>query len=110
MPNLLHRALDALPLLLSRLDRRLPSGRCFVSHRYAESTVLESLRAKCHPATELVTFPSVPVPTTTIVSDRFLPVIRTCQCLIFIAPSQVLEYRWVTLEVDYAKRHRIPTF
>ena len=86
------------------------SGRCFISHSYADSGAVEQLREHLPKKTEPVIFERVQPDPTNAVSDGIIPVLLDCDTLIYLERGQSANSFWVSFERDYALRSGLDVF
>src|SRR5262249_52499075 len=87
-----------------------PSGRCFVSHAYADDLMLVKLVEVVGDKAELVVFPPITVPPEQMVSNELLATIRSCDSLVHFVSGSSRSSPWVELETDYALRCGLPVY
>lgn len=87
-----------------------PRGRAFVSYSYDDEDRLKELQACVPPETRLAPFPPIDMPPDQMVSERLIREIRASDCLIYLDTQHSRASRWVTMEIDYARRNHLPVF
>lgn len=86
------------------------SGRCFISHSYADSGAVEQLRGHLPKKAEPVIFERVQPDPTNAVSDGIIPELLSCEALIYLERGQSANSFWVSFERDYALRSGLDVF
>ena len=87
-----------------------PRGRAFVSYAYDDEDRLNALGACVPPDTILAPFPPIDARPDQMVSEHLIREIRASDCLIYVDTRHSRQSRWVTMEVDYARRNHLPVF
>ena len=86
------------------------SGRCFISHSYADSSAVQQLREHLPKKAEPVIFERVQPDPTNAVSDGIIPVLLSCNSLIHLERGQSANSFWVSFERDYALRSGLDVY
>lgn len=86
------------------------SGRCFISHAYADFASVERLREQLPKKAKPVLFERVQPDPTNAVSDGIIPALLDCNALIYLERGQSAHSFWVSFERDYALRSGLDVF
>ncbi len=86
------------------------SGRCFISHSYADSEAVKALRERLPGRVEPVVFDQVRPDPNNAVSEGIIPAILDCDCVIYLDRGASAQSFWVAFESDYARRSGLDVF
>lgn len=91
-----YKAKNSLPFELPK--------KCFVSHAYQDKSAINSLKKNVPPDVELIIFPREEPDTRNPVSNNIIPIILSCDGLIYLEGGYSASSAWVVFERDYGLR------
>lgn len=84
--------------------------RCFISHSYQDSAVLDAARAALPEGVEAVIFPRMASGEAALVSEHIIPLLLSCDGLVHLRGGASASSFWVAFERDYALRSGLKVY
>lgn len=82
----------------------MPKGRCFISHAYRDTELVQQLLSMLPEVAEPIIFPPIEVSPEQMVSNELINAILDCDELIYFDSPNSSDSFWVAFERDYALR------